>query len=95
MLCKPEWNGGARRNRTADLLHAMQALSQLSYGPIYGKGGNSVSRPSNQALFIIVFRLNVVGIRFAEFIVVIQIDIAAKVEFFVEIDIFLVIVVII
>jgi hypothetical protein len=25
--------GGARRNRTADLLHAMQALSQLSYGP--------------------------------------------------------------
>ncbi len=27
-------NGGARRNRTADLLHAMQALSQLSYGPL-------------------------------------------------------------
>jgi hypothetical protein len=26
-------NGGARRNRTDDLLHAMQALSQLSYGP--------------------------------------------------------------
>ena len=25
--------GGARRVRTADLLHAMQALSQLSYGP--------------------------------------------------------------
>src|SRR5580704_3532641 len=25
--------GGARRDRTADLLHAMQALSQLSYGP--------------------------------------------------------------
>ncbi len=25
--------GGARRNRTDDLLHAMQALSQLSYGP--------------------------------------------------------------
>ena len=25
--------GGARRERTADLLHAMQALSQLSYGP--------------------------------------------------------------
>src|SRR6266404_1856696 len=24
---------GARRDRTADLLHAMQALSQLSYGP--------------------------------------------------------------
>ena len=27
-------NGGARRDRTADLLHAMQALSQLSYGPV-------------------------------------------------------------
>src|SRR5881396_2596596 len=26
-------NGGPRRDRTADLLHAMQALSQLSYGP--------------------------------------------------------------
>jgi hypothetical protein len=25
--------GGARRNRTADLLNAIQALSQLSYGP--------------------------------------------------------------
>ena len=28
--------GGARRDRTADLLHAMQALSQLSYGPTEG-----------------------------------------------------------
>jgi hypothetical protein len=27
-------NGGARRDRTVDLLHAMQALSQLSYGPL-------------------------------------------------------------
>ncbi len=25
--------GGARRDRTADLLHAMQALSHLSYSP--------------------------------------------------------------
>ena len=25
--------GGDKRDRTADLLHAMQALSQLSYGP--------------------------------------------------------------
>jgi hypothetical protein len=25
--------GGARRSRTADLLNAIQALSQLSYGP--------------------------------------------------------------
>ena len=28
--------GGARRDRTADLLHAMQALSQLSYSPMEG-----------------------------------------------------------
>ncbi len=28
-------SGGARRDRTADLLHAMQALSQLSYGPMF------------------------------------------------------------
>ena len=27
--------GGAKRDRTADLLRAKQALSQLSYGPIY------------------------------------------------------------
>ena len=26
-------SGGARRDRTADLLRAKQALSQLSYGP--------------------------------------------------------------
>ena len=28
--------GGASRDRTGDLLHAMQALSQLSYGPTFG-----------------------------------------------------------
>ena len=32
-ICGAAKSGGARRNRTADLLHAMQALSQLSYGP--------------------------------------------------------------
>ncbi len=32
-----EQNGGARRDRTADLLHAMQALSQLSYSPFNPK----------------------------------------------------------
>jgi hypothetical protein len=31
-----ESDGGARRDRTADLLHAMQALSQLSYSPTRG-----------------------------------------------------------
>ena len=28
-------SGGAKRDRTADLLRARQALSQLSYGPIF------------------------------------------------------------
>ncbi|VXC02445.1 hypothetical protein PSEUDO8AS_40475 [Pseudomonas sp. 8AS] len=37
--------GGARRDRTVDLLHAMQALSQLSYSP-----GFCVSRRAVQAL---------------------------------------------
>ncbi len=33
-LCSEGWKfGGAKRDRTADLLHAMQALSQLSYSP--------------------------------------------------------------
>jgi hypothetical protein len=27
--------GGARRNRTDDLFNAIEALSQLSYGPIF------------------------------------------------------------
>ena len=27
-------NGGGKQDRTADLLHAMQALSQLSYTPL-------------------------------------------------------------
>lgn len=30
-------NGGAKRDRTADFLHAMQALYQLSYGPDSGQ----------------------------------------------------------
>ena len=29
--------GGAKGDRTPDLLHAMQALSQLSYGPTRSK----------------------------------------------------------
>src|ERR1700753_2385343 len=33
--------GGARRDRTADLLHAMQALSQLSYGPVTSNADKS------------------------------------------------------
>ena len=30
-------NGGDKRDRTADLLNAIQALSQLSYTPIFSK----------------------------------------------------------
>src|ERR1700760_1001617 len=33
----PSKNGGARRDRTDDLMLAKHALSQLSYGPIFGK----------------------------------------------------------
>ena len=36
------YNYGARRARTADLLHAMQALSQLSYSP--NKSNNPLFR---------------------------------------------------
>jgi hypothetical protein len=36
--------GGARRSRTADLLNAIQALSQLSYGPFR----DQISGVSNQ-----------------------------------------------
>jgi hypothetical protein len=41
--------GGARRDRTADLLHAMQALSQLSYGPLnrYSLVKSVVDNPSS------------------------------------------------
>ena len=35
--CKVTSDGGARRDRTDDLLLAKQALSQLSYGPRYPK----------------------------------------------------------
>jgi hypothetical protein len=36
--------GGGKRDRTADLLHAMQALSQLSYTP--GKMNANYTEPS-------------------------------------------------
>jgi hypothetical protein len=29
-----QFDGGGKRDRTDDLLHAMQALSQLSYTPV-------------------------------------------------------------
>ncbi len=39
-------SGGARRNRTADLLNAIQALSQLSYGPETGVERAGFGRPA-------------------------------------------------
>ena len=45
--------GGARRDRTADLLHAMQALSQLSYSPTEPRalraGGEAVKKKSKRS----------------------------------------------
>ena len=45
--------GGAKRNRTADLLHAMQTLYQLSYGPEYG-GDYTDFRPEVQDEILIL-----------------------------------------
>ena len=43
--------GGARRNRTDDLLNAIQALSQLSYGPFLFRTGG-FGAPSVEAELI-------------------------------------------
>ena len=46
--------GGGKRDRTADLLHAMQALSQLSYTPTKGAhytGGVSLCKEWRVRLF--------------------------------------------
>ena len=42
-------SGGAREDRTPDLLRARQALSQLSYGPIVD-GGSGRTRTSDLTL---------------------------------------------
>ena len=44
--------GGARRDRTADLLHAMQALSQLSYGPTCWQERNNSQPLSDAQAFV-------------------------------------------
>ena len=45
-------SGGARRDRTDDLLLAKQALSQLSYGPVQVSGvGFQVSKGARGPLF--------------------------------------------
>ena len=54
-------NGGAKGDRTPDLLHAMQALSQLSYGPITIDNTNSKKtnkKIKNIKLYIFNFRLH-------------------------------------
>ena len=44
------WSGGPNRTRTGDLMHAMQALYQLSYGPVlklvYQKGSLNSTVPN-------------------------------------------------
>ena len=41
--------GGARRNRTDDLFNAIEALSQLSYGPKFSAPVSLGEGPSRQA----------------------------------------------
>jgi hypothetical protein len=41
-------SGGARRDRTDDLLLAKQALSQLSYGPSRAQKGSRLPNPTHQ-----------------------------------------------
>ena len=64
MLVVQPWhsrNGGARRDRTADLLRAKQALSHLSYGPEFevirkpNLGRRSVEvQPKGWAKFVLI-----------------------------------------
>ena len=49
MLNEQYLNGGAKGDRTPDLLRAKQALSQLSYNPIYMVGLNGLE-PSTSRL---------------------------------------------
>ena len=46
-------DGGASRDRTGDLLHAMQALSQLSYSP--NKLLNILISQASQILYIFIY----------------------------------------
>ncbi len=43
-------NGGAKRDRTADFLHAMQALYQLSYGPDSAQMLGAITNAVNQKI---------------------------------------------
>ena len=46
---KPLETGGGKRDRTADLLHAMQALYQLSYTPKFG-GESGIRTPDTRIM---------------------------------------------
>jgi hypothetical protein len=82
-------NGGARRNRTDDLLHAMQALSQLSYGPILGRAR---SRRAGRAFQALIFILIVKNERII--IVIIRIDVERIIVIIIKDDIVVVIIVV-
>ena len=47
--------GGGTRDRTADLLHAMQALSQLSYTPVKGRPHCRESAQACKVIFTYFF----------------------------------------
>ena len=49
--------GGGTRDRTADLLHAMQALSQLSYTPVKGRPHYRESAQACKVIFTYFFSL--------------------------------------
>ena len=53
----PSGDGGDKRDRTADLLNAIQALSQLSYTPIYLRSFRPC-RPSADLYYQIHFILS-------------------------------------
>ena len=53
MVLPPWRGGGARRDRTDDLLHAMQALSQLSYSP--NKLLNILISQTSPTLYIFIY----------------------------------------
>lgn len=74
--------GGAKGSRTPDLLHAMQALSQLSYGPGPGSGCTKRALIRFQAPFspIVVF------------IIICDFEVVISVLVIVDFEVFLIIV---
>ena len=55
--------GGGKRDRTADLLHAMQALSQLSYTPVRRR-----NRIIDDYLSAVKFLYNLLKLDFIRFV---------------------------